>query len=112
MQKKKFQRLTAVLLAILMMVSLAAIAGAEETEDIVRDADVTVPDEGNVLVAFRGSAAVKSEKQAGAEKTKYDINKLVYFKVVFIRNCNIEYYSLNYRLHHDIEAGIKDISFI
>ena len=35
MQKKKFQRLTAVLLAILMMVSLAAIAGAEETEDIV-----------------------------------------------------------------------------
>ena len=63
MQKKKFQRLTAVLLAILMMVSLAAIAGAEETEDIVRDADVTVPDEGNVLVAFRGSAAVKSEKQ-------------------------------------------------
>lgn len=63
MQKKKFQRLTAVLLAILMMVSLAAIAGAEETEDIVRDADVTVPDEGNVLVALRGSAAVKSEKQ-------------------------------------------------
>ena len=64
MHKKRLQRLTAVVLAVIMMLSLAAVAGAENTEDIVREADVSVPDEGNVLVALRGSAAVKSEKQA------------------------------------------------
>lgn len=64
MQKKRMQRLTAVVLAIIMMLTLAAVAGADDTEDIVREADVTTPDEGNVLIAISGSAAVQNEKQA------------------------------------------------
>ena len=42
MHKKRLQRLTAVVLAVIMMLSLAAVAGAENTEDIVREADVSV----------------------------------------------------------------------
>ena len=46
MHKKRLQRLTAVVLAVIMMLSLAAVAGAENTEDIVRG-------DGAVLEGYR-----------------------------------------------------------
>lgn len=65
MQRKRYYRFIAVVLVLTLLAGLGITAGADNTaEDIVREADVTVPGSGNVLVAVSGSAAVQSEKQA------------------------------------------------
>ena len=59
------QRMTALLLALVMIFALGIAAGADDTaEEIIRNADVVSPKDGNVLVAISGSAAMQSEKQA------------------------------------------------
>lgn len=54
----------ALLLALTMILALGIVAAADDTtEDITRNADVSTPSDGNVLVAIPGSAAMQSEKQ-------------------------------------------------
>ena len=64
MLKTTTRKVTALLLALTMIFTLGIVAGADDTtEDITRNADVSSPSDGNVLVSISGSAAMQSEKQ-------------------------------------------------